>query len=178
MELKVIVNPLDGAGPGRRLLSNLFYGCGYNFYRCERQLHADDLLIRGKLGQLLQECRAHLRSLEAALRDRQRAPQDASKSQAISRAQLDLAAMETAVSTAKLPEMSRIHQRHREERGMLAKLVALDGEVLLALVTLRDAITRLDDAAAAAAATGNLLRDSGFSALWSRREALLLGQSP
>jgi hypothetical protein len=46
MEQKVITNPIEQAGPGRRLLSNLFYGCGYNFYRCEDELHADDLLIR------------------------------------------------------------------------------------------------------------------------------------
>ena len=66
MELKVITNPINGTGPARWLLSNLFYGCGYNFYRCEGELRADDLLIRGKLGQLLRECREHLRSSSAS----------------------------------------------------------------------------------------------------------------
>jgi len=29
---------------------NLFYGWGYNFYRLENQLRADDLTIRAKVG--------------------------------------------------------------------------------------------------------------------------------
>jgi hypothetical protein len=62
-------------------------------------------------------------------------------------------------------------------RATVQQLVALDGEVLLALVTLRDAIARLDDGSTAAATTGDLLRASDFGALWSRREALLWGRS-
>ncbi|MGH8269708.1 MAG: hypothetical protein ACRES1_06555 [Steroidobacteraceae bacterium] len=172
MELKVIVNPIAGTGPAKRLLSNLFYGWGYNFYRCERRLQADDLLIRGKLNQLLGDCRSHLRSLEAALRGRQIAA-----AQALLHAQRDLEAMETAISTGAAPQTSRIHRLSRDERATVAQLVALDGQVLLALVTLRDAIARLDDGPAAAATTGDLLRASDFDALWSRREALLWGQS-
>ena len=53
MELKVITNPIDQAGPARRLLSNLFYGWGYNFYRVENQLRADDQLVRSKAAWLL-----------------------------------------------------------------------------------------------------------------------------
>lgn len=187
MELKVIVNPIIGAGPGKRLLSNLFYGCGYNFYRCERQLRTDDLLIRGKLSQLLRECRAHLCSLEAACRRAHRAlpgrdyafldgPAVAT-AQALLRAQRDLEAMEGVIRRVAAFAIDRMQQRHRQERATLEKLVAVDGEVLLALVTLRDAIARLDNGAAAAATTGKLLRASGFAALWSRREALLLGAS-
>ena len=187
MELKVITNPINGTGPARWLLSNLFYGCGYNFYRCEGELRADDLLIRGKLGQLLRECREHLRSLEASFRREHRAtpardyallhPAVIATAQALLGAQRDLQAMETAVHTAALPELARLHQRHREERGTLEKLVMLDGEVLLALVTLRDAVARLDNGAAAAARVGSLLGASDFSALWGRREALLSGDA-
>jgi hypothetical protein len=90
-------------------------------------------------------------------------------------AQRHLQALETAVHTAALPELARVHRRHREERGALEKLVMLDGDILLALVTLRDAVARLDNGAAAAAKVGNLLQASDFSALWSRREALLSG---
>lgn len=187
MELKVIINPIDGAGPGKRLLSNLFYGCGYNFYRCERQLRTDDLLIRGKLRQLLLECRSHLISLELAFRREHRAqpgrdyaflhPAALPTAQALLRARRDLELMEMAVRTAAATDMGHIHKRHREERGILEKLVALDGEVLLALVTLRDSVARLNEGAAAAAAMGNLLRASGFTVLWSRRESLLAGKS-
>lgn len=171
MELKVIVNPIDGAGPGKRLLSNLFHGCGYSFYRSESRLRLDDLLIRVKLGQLLRESRAHLRSL--ACPD----PHGGATARALERAQCDLQAMETAIRAATVPEMHRLHRRNRQERGPLERLVTLDGEVLLALLTLRDAIARLHNDAVAATSVGHLLRASDFSALWSRREALLMGGS-
>ena len=184
VELKVITNPID-AGPARRLLSNLFYGCGYNFYRRATELRADDMVIRWKLSQLVQECREHLNSLEAAFRREHRAqpgcgyafinPVAVAVAQALLRAEHDLQAMEMAIRVAAVPETDRIHQRNREERGTLERLVALDGDVLLALVTLRDAIARLSNAGAAAASMDGLLRASDFSALWSRREALLAG---
>jgi hypothetical protein len=187
MELKVITNPINGRGPARWLLSNLFYGCGYNFYRCEGELRADDLLIRGKLAHLLQECREHLRRLEAAFRREHRAPPgrdyaflhpaSVATAQTLLAAQRDLQGMEAAVHTAPLPQLARIRRRQREERGTLEKLVMLDGEMLLALVTLRDAVARLDDGAAAAAKVGSLLGASDFSALWRRREALLAGDT-
>ena len=53
MELKTTANPIDSAGPVKQVLSNLFYGWGYNFYRKENQLRADDLLIRSKVSELL-----------------------------------------------------------------------------------------------------------------------------
>jgi len=63
------------------------------------------------------------------------------------------------------------------ELTMRAVTLAGDGAVLLALVTLRDAIARLQDRSAAAATTDDLLRAADFDTLWSRREALLWGQS-
>ncbi|MHB8815158.1 MAG: hypothetical protein ACYDAE_18050, partial [Steroidobacteraceae bacterium] len=97
--------------------------------------------------------------------------------QALLCAQRDLEAMESAIRTSVVPAMSSTPQRHRENRGTLEKLVALDGEVVLALVTLRDAVARLDNGPAAAASMDNLLRASDFSALWGRREALLAAGS-
>jgi hypothetical protein len=187
LELKVIVNPLDGTGPGKRLLSNLFYGCGYNFYRRASELCADDIVIRGKLSELLRECRVHLSVLETAFRRENRplpdrdysflSPQAVATAQALLVAQRDVQAMEVAIHNATVPASERLHQRHRGERETLEKLVALDGEVLHALVTLRDASFRLKDGPTAAAKMGDLLRTSDFDALWSRREALLSGGS-
>jgi hypothetical protein len=187
LELKVIVNPLDGTWPGKGLLSNLFYGCGYNFYRRASELCADDMVIRGKLSELLRECRVHLSVLEAAFRRSHRplpdrdysflSPQAVTTAQALSIAQRDLQTMETAIRTATVPEKDRLHPHHRGERDTLKRLVALDGEVLLALVTLRDAVARLKDGPAAAARMGDLLRASDFGVPWSRREALLSGDS-
>ena len=186
MEQKVITNPIDQAGPARWLLSNLFYGCGYNFYRCEHELEADDLLIRGKLSQLLGESRTHLGSLHTAftrkhlppVRDGGPAnPGAVEMGRVLERAQRELQAMEKAVLTAAAPEVGRIRRHDREQGGALAKLVALDGEALLALVTLRDAIARFDNGAVAAVGVGSLLRVSDFGALWSRRQALLSAAS-
>lgn len=185
MELKVIINPIDERTPARRLLSNLFYGWGYNFYRCERQLPADDLLIREKLSQLLGDCRSHLRSLEASFWSAHRTPgrdyaflnADAVfTAQALLHAQRAIETMETAIRMAAAPQTSRIHQRHREERNTLDKLVAVDGDVLLALVTLRDAIARLQHGTVAASLKDEIRRAGDFTALWARREALLAGQ--
>ena len=185
MELRVIINPINEAGPAKRLLSNLFYGCGYNFYRFEGELLADDLLIRGKLSQLLRECRMHLTSLEATFRRQHRAatggdyaflsPAAVATAQALLDAQRDLDAMETAIRNAVVPEFTRFHGR-REVRGALEELVMVDGEVVLSLVTLRDAVAKLESGAAAAARMDELLRASDFGALWSRREALLAGE--
>lgn len=180
MELKVIVNPISGTGPARGLLSNLFYADGYNFYRRESRLRLDDLLIRRKLAELLEECRLHLRALEAAFRARTRlfaGPPTAATFQALESAQRDLDAMQAAVRNAALQEPRCFPRQQREGRDALERLVALDGEALLALVTLRDAIVRFGDGAQAAAGTCNLLLASGFDSLWRRREALLVAES-
>ena len=65
-------------------------------------------------------------------------------------------------TTLRLGELAHFPPHRREETVMLQRLVALDGEALLALVTLRDSIMRFDDGAAAAAGTASLLRACGF----------------
>jgi hypothetical protein len=182
MELRVITNPIDQAGPARRLLSNLFYGWGYNFYRREDDLQADDLLIRAKLSQLLCDSRTRVLSLHAAFvrrllppdRGGARAnPGIVDMERALESAERELQTLEMAVVSAAAPEPGRIRRRDPEQLATLAKLVALDGETLLALVTLRDAIARFEDGAAAALGIDGLLRASDFGALWSRRQAML-----
>src|ERR1700749_1678389 len=56
-------------GPLEKVAINLFYGWGYNFYRLENQLRADDQLIRSKVGLLLGSAR---KSVETAERDYRR----------------------------------------------------------------------------------------------------------
>jgi len=183
MELKHVANPIEEAGSTEQVLSNLFYGWGYNFYRRENQLRADDLLIRGKLSELLGECRAHLAALEAAFRREHLPPPSrehpfpdaaaVAQAQALQRAQRDIEGLETAVRTAAVPEMDRIHQRHRNEADTLQALVAIDGAMVQAVLALRGAITAIDDGAAAAAAMPGLLKESGLQPLWERRQSTL-----
>ena len=103
MELRVIINPIDGTGPARGLLSNLFYAAGYNFYQRANRLPVDDLLIRRKLAELLEESRVHLSALEVAFRVRMRGfagPPTAATIHALEGAQRDLEAMHAAVHNA------------------------------------------------------------------------------
>ena len=183
MELKTTANPIDAAGPLKQVLSNLFYGWGYNFYRRENQLRDDDLLIRAKLSELLGECRAHAARLDAAFRrehlpapTREHPYPDAAAvgaAQALQRATQQIEALETAIRNAAVPEMDRIHQRHRNERATLEQLVALDSELVLAVVSLRDAVLSLQDGAEAAGALPRLLATGNIGGLWQRREQTL-----
>jgi hypothetical protein len=183
MDLKSTANPIDTAGAVKATLSNLFYGWGYNFYRKENQLRADDLLIRAKVSELLGQCREHLKRLEAAFRREHLAPPTrehpfADRSavatvQALACLQSEIESLEVRIRNAPVPEMDRINQRHRNERDTLEKLAAVDLEVVAAVVTLHEAVLKLSDAANAATEVSRLLRESGMDTAWQRREQVL-----
>lgn len=183
MEFKTTDNPIDDAGLAKQVVANLFYGWGYNFYRQENQWRADDLLIRSKLSELLGQCRAHLAALEAAFRREHLPPPTREKPfpdsaavasvQVLQRAQHEIESVETAIRTAAVPEMDRIHQRHRNEAETLQQLAKVDGDMVLAVVKLRDAIDKLDDATKAPEEVRNLLDSTGVREIWKRREQTL-----
>jgi len=56
------------AGALRQIATNLFYGWGYNFYRVENQLRADDQLVRSKAASLLGIAMASVEAAESAYR--------------------------------------------------------------------------------------------------------------
>src|SRR5215469_13591010 len=56
------------AGVVRQVATNLFYGWGYNFYRVENQLRADDQLVRSKAAGLLGEAMASVSEAELGYR--------------------------------------------------------------------------------------------------------------
>jgi hypothetical protein len=183
MELKTTANPIDNASVAKQVVSNLFYGWGYNFYRRENQLRADDLLIRSKVSDLLGECRAHLSALEASYRREHLPPPTREKPfpdaaavatvQAMQRAAHDIENIETAIRTAPVPEMDRIHQRHRNERDTLEQLANVDSDIVLSVVMLRDAIGKLSDATKVADDVTQLLNATGVRDIWKRREQVL-----
>lgn len=183
MELKATANPIDGASTTAQVLSNLFAGWGYNFYRKENQLRADDLLIRSKLSELLGQSRAHLAALEASYRREHLPPPtrehpfpDAlavSNAQALQRVQRDIESIETMIRTASVPEMDRIHQRYRNEGETLQGLVAVDSNLVEVVKSLQDIVSALSDGATAAGETSTLLKASGIEAIWRRREQVL-----
>ena len=170
-------------GPLRRTATLLFEGWGYNQYRRENQLRADDLLIRSKSSELLGQSRARAQALEAAFR-REHLPAptraqpfpDAAAvgaAQALQRAAQQIEALETTIRNAAVPEMDRIHQRHRNERATLERLVEADSAFVAAIVGLRDAVLALPDGAAATAELPRLLQVEQIRALWAQREQIL-----
>lgn len=183
MELKTTDNPIDSAGPAKQVLSNLFYGWGYNFYRKENQLRADDLLIRAKVSEMLAAIRAHLAGLERDWR-RERLPAptrehpfpDAAAvatAQALQHAQQGVETLETKVRTAPVPEMDRVTQRHVNESDALERLAAVDGELVMAAKSALDAMAGLRDPATAVNEASAILSQSGFEALLARRAEVL-----
>lgn len=183
MALKSTANPIDTAGPVKATLSNLFYGWGYNFYRKENQLRADDLLIRSKVSDLLGGCREHLRKLEADFRREHLGPPTrehpfpdrtaVATAQAMERAQREIESLETRIRNASVPEMDRIHQRHRNERDTLEKLAEVDQSLASATINFHEGVLRLSDGGTAAAETPRLLQASGIETTWQRREQVL-----
>lgn len=183
MELKTAANPIDSAGATKQVLANLFYGWGYNFYRKENQLRADDLLIRAKVSELLSAIRAHLAELERGWRREHLPPPSrehpfpdaaaVATAQALQRVQQSIEALETLVRTAPVPEMDRVNQRHRIERDTLEQLAAADGELASATVSAKDAATALHDAPTAATDTTVILQQAGIDGLLARRADIL-----
>ena len=182
-EFKAVANPIDSAGSTKQLLSNLFYGWGYNFYRKENQLRADDLLVRAKISEMLVAARAHLADLERAWR-REHLPEptrehpyaDATavaSAQQMQRAQQLIEALELRVRTVGVPEMDRINQRHRNERDTLEQLVGVDGELVLAAKTFSDAALAQGDAVALAMQMPDLLAQSGMDRGLAQRQQVL-----
>jgi hypothetical protein len=58
----------DDIGKLDQIAIDLFYGWGYNFYRLENQLRADDLLIRENACSLLGQSRAMIEAAQSAYR--------------------------------------------------------------------------------------------------------------
>lgn len=185
MDIKSVPNPIDGAGPTKATLSNLFYGWGYNFYRKENQLRADDLLVRGKISELLGQIRARISHLTSAFRADHLPPPSREHpfpdSAAIHTVQVlesfvkDIERLEVKIRTAAVPEMDRINQRHRNEQATLEALTATDLELVGEVLTLQQAISNLSDAQAVASNGLQIFKGSQIEALWTRREEILSG---
>jgi hypothetical protein len=124
------------AGPLSQIAINLFYGWGYNFYRQENQLRADDLLIRAKVGALLQQARAAVEEAESAYRRQfipppSRAnpypdPQAVAGAQALEKLSHDIGALDGQIRALPVPENDRMTQRYRNEAQTLARLLQAD----------------------------------------------------
>jgi hypothetical protein len=119
-----------------RVAVNLFYGWGYNFYRVENQLRADDLLARHHVAGIVAEARKTVDRAEAAFRAEKLPPPTREKPTHDPQAMRDVATLEALarriaaladrIRAQPAPENDRITQRHRREAETLARLLAAD----------------------------------------------------
>jgi hypothetical protein len=124
------------AGALRQIATNLFYGWGYNFYRVENQLRADDQLIRSKAASLLANATASVEEAENAYRrvylpapTRAKPFPDAAaveSAQKLERLARAIGAVEATIVHQPVPENDRMTQRYRKEAQTLATLMGFD----------------------------------------------------
>ncbi len=172
-------------GPLGEVAANLFHGWGYNFYREENHLRADDQLIRSYACGLLGQARA---SVEAAESDYRRThlplptraqpfpdPQAVAGAQALERLSRAIGTVEGQVRHQPVPENDRMTQRYRSERTTLEALGEFDKlligqadllRTMLAGATGEAALAQLPELEAGVAALADTLR---------RRQDVLFG---
>ena len=140
------------AGPLKQVAINLFYGWGYNFYRAENQLRADDQMIRSKAASLLGQAHASLDQAEQAFR-RERMPlptrdrpfPDPAALQAcqgLERLAGQVGALVARLHALPAPENDRMTQRYRNEAQTLEDLAACDEMLIGQSETLRVLVER------------------------------------
>ncbi|MGI4975806.1 MAG: hypothetical protein ACRYG6_02565 [Janthinobacterium lividum] len=146
--------PFYQADAVERVAVNLFHGWGYNFYRRENQLRADDLTVRARVSALLGAARASLEAAESAhrrehlpppTRERPRPdPQAMQGAQALERLGREIGALEGAIRALPAPEADRMTQRRRDEADTLARLLLLDQALAARAEMLRAALSEAD----------------------------------
>jgi hypothetical protein len=128
------------AGALQQIAINLFHGWGYNFYRAENQLRADDLLVRSKAGWLLGVAMTAVDAAESAYRrENLPAPTRAkpfpdatavASAQRLERLARAIGAVESSIQHQPVPENDRMTQRFRQEAATLQKLIECDQQLV------------------------------------------------
>ena len=118
----------------------LLNGSGYNWYRKDNQLRADDLLVRERAGHFILEAAKKLQEQEAAFareylppptRENPFPPDDKLATHAlIRRTRQELLALEARIRGLSAPPTDRIWQRHRTEVDVLENLGRRDVQLV------------------------------------------------
>jgi hypothetical protein len=144
------------AGPLRQAATNLFYGWGYNFYRVENQLRADDQLVRSKAASLLGIAMASVSAAETEYRREFLPPPSRQKpfpeAEAVAAAQRleqlgrGIGALEALIQQQPVPENDRMTQRYRQEAPTLRTLIHWDEQLVGQCDLLRSMVNGQDSA--------------------------------
>lgn len=175
------------AGKVRQVANTLLLGWGYNFYRRENQLRADDQMVCAKAAWLLGQAAGSVRDAEAQFRRTRIAPPSRANpfpdagviatAQALERLGASIVAMEARLHSLPAPAQDLMSLRFRQEADTLQKLVESDelmighSEMLRSIVDGRDAEWILENA-------GEI--EAGLQAIQTTlrsREAVLLDRS-
>jgi hypothetical protein len=171
------------AGALRQVATNLFYGWGYNFYRVENQLRADDQLVRAKAAWLLGVAMASVDAAEIEYRreflpapSRAKPFPDAAavaSAQHLERLARSIGALEATILHQPVPENDRMTQRYRQEAPTLVTLIEHDHQLVGQCDLLRSMVDQKDGASILQRAAA---LESGLEAIQStlhKREAVL-----
>lgn len=139
-----------------KIAVNLFYGWGYNVYRLENQLRADDLAVRAKVGWLLGQARESVERAEGDWRrgfptpTREKPLPDPALSEAARKLEAmsrRIGALEGQIRAHPAPEADRMTNRYRGEAQTLNALLQCDLALTGRAEALRALIEDADGAA-------------------------------
>jgi hypothetical protein len=132
----------------------LLNGYGYNWYRKDNQLRADDLLVREHASHFVLEAAKKLQEQEATYarqflptptRENPFPPEDRLATHALIRStRQNLLALEGRIRGLSAPPTDRIRQRRRAEVDTLARLTSLDVQLVGLAKEIDTAASRLD----------------------------------
>lgn len=163
----------------------LLNGYGYNWYKLDNQLRADDLLIRARASEHLEAAVSRLHAIEAAYRRKylpspSREHPDADPEHLAAVRQIHgiaqrIAEIDTTLRGAAVPPEDKIWQRHRYEPDTLWRLSECDVVLVGAAKELAGIVADLPLAATIdAEAEGRIDRQLGYLALALKQRGDLL----
>ncbi|MGB6724604.1 MAG: hypothetical protein WBE74_01790 [Terracidiphilus sp.] len=163
---------------------NLFYGWGYNFYKVENQLRADDQMIRSKAAWLLGEAATALSAAESDYRreflpapTRAKPFPDAeavASAQKLERLHRELISLEQFIQQLPVPGNDRMTQRYRLEAPTLANLIHFDSLLVGQCELMRKSVTGVDAQAILKALADLAAGVAAIRATLHDREAVLM----
>jgi hypothetical protein len=175
------------AGALRKLATNLFYGWGYNFYRVENQLRADDQLVRSKAASLLGIAMASVSAAESEYRreflpppTRQKPfpdPTAVATAQRLERLAQGIGTLEALIQQQPVPENDRMSQRYRLEKPTLEALIQWDEQLVGQCDLLRSIVSTQSGSSILEKLTDLEKGLGAIRATLESREAVLLGRT-